>query len=69
MVSIEHHGSIVNAVQILASGKHDARIATIGGCCFVDRARNALVKSFRSARDPAIHGVGARDHRRNPPEA
>jgi len=46
MVSIEHHGSIVNAVQILASGKHDARIGTIGGCCFVDRARNALVKSF-----------------------
>jgi len=46
MVSMEHHGSIVNAVQILANGKHEARIATIGGCCFVDRARNQLVKAF-----------------------
>lgn len=46
MVSIEHHGAIVNACQILANGKHDSRVATIGGSCFVDRARNKLVASF-----------------------
>jgi len=45
-VTIEHHGSIVNACQILNNGKHDSRVATIGGCCFVDRARNQLVKTF-----------------------
>lgn len=45
-ISVEHHGSIVNACQILAAGGIDSRIGTIAGCCFVDRARNQLVESF-----------------------
>jgi hypothetical protein len=45
-VTCEHHGSIINACKILASGGVDSQVATIGGCCFVDRARNQLVESF-----------------------
>lgn len=45
-VTVEHHGSVVNACQILANGGHESRVATIAGCCFVDRARNELVRTF-----------------------
>lgn len=31
---------------MLESGGIDAQIGTMGGCCFVDRARNALVETF-----------------------
>ena len=45
-VSVEHHGSVVNATKILADGGYESQIATIAGSCFVDQARNKLVKSF-----------------------
>ena len=46
MVSTEHHGSIVNACKILDDGGIGSQVATLNGCCFVDRARNQLVESF-----------------------
>lgn len=45
-VTVEHHGSIVNACKILAAGGIESQVATIAGSCFVDQARNKLVKSF-----------------------
>lgn len=45
-VSFEHHASIVTAIQVLNSGAVQSNLGIIGGCAFVDRARNQLVKAF-----------------------
>ncbi len=46
MVCVEHHGSMMSAAKILASGGVDSSVGLLGGCCFVDRARNQLVQEF-----------------------
>lgn len=45
-ISVEHHGSMMSAAKVLASGGVDSSVGLLGGCCFVDRARNQLVREF-----------------------
>jgi hypothetical protein len=46
MVSMEHHGAMMSGAKVLASGGVDSTVALLAGCCFVDRARNTLVREF-----------------------
>ena len=45
-VTVEHSGSMVNAVKLLQARGYDSVLGSSLGCCFVDRARCKLVHYF-----------------------